>query len=74
VTAAVMGALGLVCVLLMPRGKPAALRDRAHGHELSIDAVAPDAEVFVASESETRNGEAEPGKDEPGEAEPVRVG
>ena len=52
VTAAVIGALGLLCVLLMPRGKPAAMRDRAHGHEPSVDAVAPDAEVFVAADRE----------------------
>jgi EmrB/QacA subfamily drug resistance transporter len=52
VTAAVMGAVGLLCVLLMPRGKPAALRDRVHGHEPAVDAVAPDAEVFVAADQE----------------------
>jgi EmrB/QacA subfamily drug resistance transporter len=61
VTAAVIGALGLVCVLLMPRGKATALRDRAHGHEPSVDAVAPDAEVFVAADREE-------------EPEPARVG
>jgi EmrB/QacA subfamily drug resistance transporter len=60
VTAAVIGALGLVCVLLMPRGKATALRDRAHGHE-PPDAVAPDAEVFVAADREQ-------------EPEPARVG
>jgi MFS family permease len=52
VTAAVLGALGLLCVLLMPRGKATALRDRAHGHQPPPDAVAPDAEVFVANERE----------------------
>lgn len=52
VTAVVMGALGLLCVLLMPRGKATALRDRAHGHEPPRDAVAPDAEVFVAADQE----------------------
>jgi EmrB/QacA subfamily drug resistance transporter len=52
VTAVVIGALGLLCVLLMPRGKATALRDRAHGHQPPPDAVAPDAEVFVATEHE----------------------
>jgi EmrB/QacA subfamily drug resistance transporter len=52
VTAAIIGVLGLLCVVLMPRGKATALRDRAHGHEPPLDAVAPDAEVYVATEQE----------------------
>jgi EmrB/QacA subfamily drug resistance transporter len=58
VTATVIGAISLLCVLLMPRGKATALRDRAHGHEPLVDAVAPDAEVFVAADQE--DGEPEP--------------
>jgi hypothetical protein len=58
VTAVVMAALGALCVFLMPRGKATALRDEAHGHERPLDAVAPDAEIFVASD-----GEAEPNAD-----------
>jgi EmrB/QacA subfamily drug resistance transporter len=52
VIAAVLGVLGLLCAFLMPRGKATALRDRAYGHEPPVDAVAPDAEVFVAAEQE----------------------
>jgi hypothetical protein len=52
VTATVMGVLGLLFVVLMPRGKPAAMRDRAHGREPAPDAVAPDAEVFIVVEDE----------------------
>jgi EmrB/QacA subfamily drug resistance transporter len=52
VTAVVMAVLGALCVFLMPRGKATALRDEAHGHELPLDAVAPDAEIFVASDDE----------------------
>jgi EmrB/QacA subfamily drug resistance transporter len=68
VTAAVMGAIGLLCVFLMPRGKPAALRDQAHGHEPPVDAVAPDAEVFVAAESADEASDTEPGEAEPARA------
>jgi EmrB/QacA subfamily drug resistance transporter len=52
VAAALVGLLALFCVFLMPRGKATALRDRAHGHQPTPDAVAPDAEVFVAAEAE----------------------
>jgi hypothetical protein len=53
VTATVIGVLGLLFVLLMPRGKPASIRDRAQRTEPAPDAVAPDAEVFIIVEPES---------------------
>ena len=53
VTATVIGVLGLLFVLLMPRGKPAAMRDRAQRKESALDAVAPDAEVYIVVEPES---------------------
>jgi EmrB/QacA subfamily drug resistance transporter len=58
VTAVIIGALSALCVVLMPRGSATAVRDRAQGREPPLDAVAPDAEIFVAAEVES-DGERE---------------
>jgi hypothetical protein len=51
ITALIIGVVLCACIFLMPRGHATALRDRAQGHALPPDALAPDAEVFIAGET-----------------------
>jgi hypothetical protein len=52
ITALLVGLIASACVFLMPRGGATALRDRAQGHAPPPDAFAPDAEVYIAGETE----------------------
>lgn len=52
ITALVVGVVATACVFLMPRGGATALRDRSQGHAPPPDAFAPDAEVYIAGETE----------------------
>ena len=52
ITALIIGALLCACIFLMPRGHATALRDRSQGHAPPPDALGPDAEVYIAGETE----------------------
>ena len=51
ITALIIGVVLSACVVLMPRGHATVLRDRSQGHAPPPDAVAPDAEVYIAGET-----------------------